>query len=225
MKRKPRRGGGEEETGESAAELEVMVMVVLVVITMFCSSSAPLSPSHTHTRALSFSLSLFFPFFPCLPLGKEFRINGPAPLADTPLPSPFPPPTHRLTAQPRPSHPGMTSLHRRDNTGAERALTAGKRGDSALTRGAPTSPHPHPGWDLGWTRRELIGGGRRLRRATGALRPNWVGGHVSVRPLPYLERRCKTGPTCHRRAMTGLSWAQLFSATHKQQNLPFFFFF
>lgn len=45
---------------------------------------------------------------------------------------------------------------------------------------------------------------------------------MSVRPLPYLEWRCKTGPTCHRRAMTGLLWAQLFPATFRQQNLPFF---
>lgn len=31
------------------------------------------------------------------------------------------------------------------------------------------------------------------------LLPNWVGGHMSVRPLPYLEGRCKNRPTCHRR--------------------------
>lgn len=75
------------------------------------------------------------------------------------------------------------------------------------------------------------GGGERLlvafagRAARWGLLPNWAGGHMSVRPLPYLEGRCKTGPTCHRRAMTGLLWAQLFSATFKQRNLPLFFFF
>lgn len=33
---------------------------------------------------------------------------------------------------------------------------------------------------------------------------------MSVRPLPYLEGRCKNRPTCHRRAMTGLLWSPFF---------------
>ncbi len=33
---------------------------------------------------------------------------------------------------------------------------------------------------------------------------------MSVRPLPYLEGRCKNRPTCHRRAMTGLLWSHFF---------------
>lgn len=81
MKRKPRRGEG-EETGECAAELEVMVMLV-VVITMFCSSSAPLSLTH------SLCLSLFLSVSPSrqrvpnksspksrLQPGRDYRIPG-----------------------------------------------------------------------------------------------------------------------------------------------------
>lgn len=151
MKRKPRRGE-EEETGECAAELEVMVMLVVVavavvvVITMFCSSSAPLSLPHTHTLSVSLSL-----FPSASPSRQRVPNNPPRTLAESPA-----------TAQARLSHPRMTSLHRRDNTSAEKALTAGENSNSGVElRGNRLFLR------LGSKARTLIGGVHRPRCAMG----------------------------------------------------------
>lgn len=75
-----------------------------------------------------------------------------------------------------------------ESSGEKPTVTAGLEGEKAY-----------------WWRSPTVGRDGAVR-----LLPNWVGGHMSVRPLPYLEGRCKNRPTCHRRAMTGLSWSHFF---------------
>lgn len=50
---------------------------------------------------------------------------------------------------------------------------------------------------------------------------NWVGGHMSVRLLPYLEGRCKNRSTCHRRAMTGPSRSHVCAVKELSLTLSF----
>lgn len=95
-------------------------------------------------------------------------------------------------------------------------LTAGKiprlwraEGDSIATVNAGLE-----GEKAYWWRSAAVG-----RDGALGLLPNWVGGHMSVRPLPYLEGRCKNRPTCHRRAMTGLSWSHFFCCAVQELSL------
>lgn len=182
MKRKPRCREG-EETGECAAELEVMVMLLVVVITMFCSSSAPLSLTHAHTR--THTLSLFLSHFPSPSPSRQRVWKKSSRTHQKPRFSPaaaIASPDDIMLTSPLGQCEGREGA---DSGGGGWGEVERKKIISTPRRVVGNSLLPVPAWKgkrAYWWRSAAM-----VRHGAPGLLPNWAGGHMSVRPLPYLD--------------------------------------